>query len=55
MRLHKDGNTIDVQPKMVGRYEAAGWSRKPPKPSRTKRESKPDTTSGDVSTQEGDS
>lgn len=57
MRLYKDGNTIDVQPKVVGRYEQAGWSRTPPKSSRrTRRDSKPDEqTSGDVSTEQGES
>lgn len=47
MRLHKDGRTIDVQPKRAGRLIDAGWSTTPPKPSRrTRQEPKPATEAG---------
>lgn len=55
MRLYRDGQTVDVQPKHVARYEADGWTRTPDLPADPGEDFKPDNTSGDVSTEEGDS
>ena len=55
MRLYRDGQTVDVQPKVVHRYEADGWSRTPPTSAPSGEDPEPDDASGDVSTEQGDS
>lgn len=54
MFIYRDGRTKDVQPKVVHRYEADGWSRTPPTSRPSGWDHEPDETSGDVSTEQGE-